>query len=119
MKPNPAGSAQNPPKECIAKRFDLHIHCEYQTFGVRGEGILWDISLTGARLENASRPVESGTRLHLEVSFFPGSVPVAISAEVVRSTATGFAVRFVHLEERLKRLLQVALPKAASFAEKV
>ena len=106
--------AENP----IQPRFDLKIHAEYQSTCVRGEGLIWDISETGARIEKASRPVQIGAGLHLEMSLSPGSVPITLSATVVRNTASGFAVRFIHVSERLGKLLAVGLPRAAEFAQK-
>lgn len=117
MESKPAAKAQEVSKEGADKRFEVRARVEYQTFSVRGEGLLWDISGSGARIEKASRPMPPGRKLHLELPFFPDSAPVVLSAEVVRTTASGFAVKFLHLNDRLKKLLEVVLPQAVAFRE--
>ena len=76
------------------------------------------MSKSGARLEQTSEPVKPDTSLTLELCFFPGAAPVVLSAEVVRKTPGGFAVRFVNVNDRNQSLLRVILPKAAKLAQK-
>jgi hypothetical protein len=83
---------------------------EYTSGSVRGQGTIWDISASGARIEDASVPVEQGATLGLRSSFFPGSFEVELKADVVRYTETGFAVKFVELGEPQVEFLRRILP---------
>ncbi len=101
----------------LEQRFDLRMPIDYESCGTQSKGLLWDISTTGARIEETSQP-ELGTEIKLTLAFFPGATPVALRAEVVRHTESGFAAKFHHLDQRTRKLLSVALPRAAAFAAK-
>jgi hypothetical protein len=87
---------------------------EYTNGSVRGEGTVWDISASGARIENASEPVSQGTTLGLRSSYYPGSFGVELKGDVVRHTETGFAVQFVQLGSPQVDLLRRILPAGAT-----
>ncbi len=97
----------------IARRFDLRVPVEYEGSEAQGDGMTWDISVTGARIENASAPVERSAKVEIRSSFFPGSFEIELTAVVVRVTETGFAVRFVDLGPRQRELLSAVLPNTA------
>jgi hypothetical protein len=71
---------------------------------------VWNVSTSGARIENALPPVGPGTRVWLRFSFYVGSFATEVAAEVVRRTETGFAVRFCELGPSQYELLRKALP---------
>lgn len=97
----------------VAPRYDLRAPVEYSFSDLRGEGVVWNISSSGARIDLAYPPVASGTRLRLRFSFYPGSFETELPAEVVRRTETGFAVRFESLDEKQAKVLRLALPPLA------
>ena len=92
----------------------LRAPTEYRNDAVHGNGTIWDISASGARIENASAAVDHGATLALRASFFPGSFDVEVRGDVVRHTDNGFAVRFVELGAVQKELLRRVLPRPAS-----
>jgi hypothetical protein len=75
-------------------------------------GTLADISITGARIEEASLRFNPGTRLRAMFSLIEGCVPVKVAAQVVRETETGFAIEFIRPEPRLKRVIHAAISRA-------
>ena len=83
---------------------------QYRCGDELGDGTLWNISLTGARLEAASLHVEPGAKLWLRLSLFPGSFEVELLARVVRRTPRGFALSFESLGPEQRAMLQRALP---------
>jgi hypothetical protein len=87
---------------------------EYRNDAVHGHGTIWDISASGARIENASEPVDQGATLGLRSSFFPGSFDVELTGDVVRHTESGFAVQFVELGAPQIEFLRRVLPSAAA-----
>jgi hypothetical protein len=94
-----------------APRFDLRVPVLYKGARGRGEGIIWDISATGLRVEVASASLKPGMHVHLKFSYSDHSEPVIAAAEVVRATDTGFAVRFVNMSSTLQDQLRAALPR--------
>jgi hypothetical protein len=102
------------PERRAAPRVRLVAPAEYTNGSTRGEGTIWDISASGARVENASVPVREGTTLGLRSSFFPGSFDVVLQGDVVRHTETGFAVQFVELGRTQVEFLRRILPAFAA-----
>ena len=112
MEPRSTSGGSGPHDRRVARRFDLRVPVEYQSTTVNGQGTVWNISASGARIENASAFMESGARLGLRASFYPGSFDVVLTGDVVRHTEGGFAVQFVALGPAQKGLLRKALPEA-------
>ena len=96
-----------------AHRFLPRVPVEYENGGP-GSGILWNISESGARIEEVSRLVAPGTTLTLRFSFFVGSFDVPLRGETVRRTDSGFAVRFIGVSEPQLDMLRRALPGATT-----
>ncbi len=96
-----------------APRFDLRVPIKYQSRGDRGNGIIWDISSSGARIELATVGVVPGSTVRMSFSYLPTAPPVLTSAQVVRYTQGGFAVQFVNMGRQTHQLLEDALPNAA------
>ncbi len=71
-----------------------------------GQGMLANVSYSGALVEPASESIELGTRLVLRCSLFVGSFDIELAGEIVRNTDGGFAVRFVDLGPRQMDLLR-------------
>ena len=96
-----------------APRFDVRGPVEYRFDDNRGEGLVWNVSTSGARIDLACPPVACGTRIRCRFSFYPGSFDTEVAARVVRRTETGFAVQFCDLGPRQKGMLRTALPATA------
>ena len=102
----------------VAPRYKLCVPVEYRWIdgkGVledfHGDGILWNVSTSGARIEHPSIPVTPGTELGIRFSFFTGSSATEVPSEAVRQTEEGgFAVRFAELTPEHARMLNRALP---------
>lgn len=98
------------PERRPAPRFDLRAPVEFRANGQHGNGVIWNISLSGARIERASLTLTPGSPVWLRPSFYPGSSQVELPSRVIRPTDTGFAVQFAELGEPEQRLLRLALP---------
>ncbi len=91
-------------------RFDLRVPVNYRTPRKTGHGTIWDVSTSGARVEGASLLPRTGTRVRLRFSYASNEAPLLASAEVVRRTESGFAVRFLGLGENMTSRLDARLP---------
>lgn len=99
------------PERRVARRYDIRVPVEYgQNQAVHGSGTTWNLSVSGVRIQHASRQVEVGGLLALRFSFFPGSFETPLPGSVVRHTEDGFAVQFDVLDATQIRLLSRALP---------
>ena len=72
---------------------------------VSGGGMILDISAGGAGIEDATERLEPGTEVELYFLQPKTSRRLRATAEVVRKSKTGFAVRFVRIERELERLV--------------
>jgi hypothetical protein len=100
-------------------RLDLRFQVQFAGHRLSGAGVVINISEGGALIGSAEPRVPLGKRIRLRFAFFEDSLPVDIPGKVVRETPEGFAVQFSGLDERLKRLLSVALLKARHRLEKL
>lgn len=96
-----------------APRVRLRAPVEYRGRRAQGTGTIWDISASGARLENVSTCLDEGETARMRASFFLGSFDVELKGSVVRHTETGFAVQFLELGTDQVGLLRSILPEAA------
>ncbi len=80
-----------------ARRYNLQLPIEYRLHDLCGAGLIANISMSGVLIEHVSDPIETGSRVGLRVSAYPGSFGSELSAEVVRETEDGFAVHFLDL----------------------
>ena len=72
---------------------------EYRTISGSGTGTVYDISMSGVRVEEASTPLKDGDTVWLRCSFFIGSYSVELIGRVARQTSPGlFALQFLELE---------------------
>ncbi len=83
----------------------------YFSFGrIEGVGVLRDVSATGARIA-ATRRLPPG--LAIEMYFVVDATRrLRASAEVVRTTASGFVARFLEVEPDLERLIAEAAARS-------
>ena len=94
-----------PTEKPAATRYDLSGPVEFRHNDQVGTGTVWNVSASGALVERASIPVDSGSPLRMRFSYYPGSFEIEVPSEVVRTTPTGFAVRFIDLDASSRRLL--------------
>jgi hypothetical protein len=81
-----------------------------------GRAYARNISTTGALLEEAEPLLVAGGRIRLRFSLFPDSLPIEVTAEVVRETQHGFAVRFTEMDPRFRGVLRMAVTRAIATA---
>jgi hypothetical protein len=93
-----------------APRFSLRAPASYRCDDLEGVGEVQNISSSGMLLERCSAPAREGLTVWLRASYFPGSTEVPIESKVVRTTDSGFAVRFVNLTPTVARLIGHILP---------
>ena len=103
-----------PTDKPAATRYELTGPVEFRCDDQVGTGTVWNVSASGALVERASIVVESGTPLRMRLSYYPGSFEIELPSEVVRTTPTGFAVRFSHLDAPSRRLLSRVLFRCES-----
>ena len=84
----------------------------FRTDDEQGSGTLRDISMSGARVDEASMQPKPGVRVRLEFAPRPDCLPVEVLAHVVRECGSGFAVEFSALDPRMKRLLRSLVERA-------
>ncbi len=84
----------------------------YQSDEVEGQGLVTNLSQTGARVERCSEPLEPGAKLVLRLKPAGGFKTVAVDAEVVRTTEEGFALRFSEASQDASRLLTEVIEAA-------
>ncbi len=94
-----------------AKRFEMRIPVQFKGGPERGEGIIWDMSMTGARIEVATAPMRPGTPINMKIWYASEAAPVFAAARVVRATQTGFAVRFTRMSNSLRQQLITSPPR--------
>ena len=103
-----------PSDKPVAARYELSGPVEFRCDDQIGTGTVWNVSASGALVERASIVVESGTPLRMRLSYYPGSFEIELPSEVVRTTPTGFAVRFTDLNASSRRLLARVLFRCES-----
>ena len=88
-----------------APRIQLLSHAFYWADRVEGRGELHDVSMTGARIEEASTPMKPGTKLRVTFGLNECGTAIQLWADVVRETETGFAVQFLEMDRLLREWL--------------
>ena len=97
----------------VAPRFSVQVPTEYENSHM-GSGVTENVSLSGVRIEHASRFMAIQTEIRLRFSFFVGSFGTVFRGTVVRHTGNGFAVQFGDMDEVqlvvLRRSLRLSPP---------
>ncbi len=96
----------------IEPRYQGRYKVVFRTHEEQGSGTLHDISMSGARVDEASMQPKPGARLRLEFAPRADCLPVEVLAHVVRECGSGFAVEFSALDPRMKRLLRSIVERA-------
>jgi hypothetical protein len=84
----------------------------YLAGALSGRGVLYDLSMAGARIDRVSQRMAPGSQIYLAFAEPQSCRTAQIAAEVVRETDTGFAVVFAGLGRRARRLLTLAISRA-------
>ncbi len=97
----------------VAPRFSVQVLTEYED-SYMGSGLTENVSLSGVRIEHASRSIPIQTEIRLRFSFFIGSFDTEFQGTVIRHTGDGFAVQFGDMDEAqlvvLRRSLRASPP---------
>jgi len=100
----------DPERSQPAQRFSLRAPASYRDDQIEGTGEIQNISRSGLLLERCSARAREGSTVWLRASYFPGSIEVPIESTVVRTTQSGFAVRFVNVTPTVSKLIGHILP---------
>ena len=96
-----------------AERYEIRTTVEFRCAILTGKGFMFDVSLSGARIEEVERRPLVGEQLRIVLPFGSPDKPYWLAAEVARHTPTGgFAVRFLNLDMRALGILRRLLPRA-------
>ncbi len=88
-----------------APRLSIQAPTEYENSHM-GSGFTKNVSLSGVRIEHASRSIAIQTEIRLRFSFFTGSFDTIFQGTVVRHTEGGFAVQFGDMGEAQLQMLR-------------
>ena len=103
----------------VVERYLALLPVKFHDGALAGYGTVMDISLTGARIEEATHRPLPGKRMKILLCLDQAREPVELSAEVVRYTGNeGFAVRFPDLDARVLRVLKVILSRIEELSQK-
>jgi len=103
--PAEAQPLEAPDERRVEPRVERFGWARYAAGELEGEGLVVDLSITGARMRNCSLPLEPGAKLALRLKPSGGFPTLPIAAEVARTTRDGFAVHFVDLDRRVRERL--------------
>jgi hypothetical protein len=84
-----------PEKPQPARRFHLRIPVKYESEEQSGEGMLVDLSSSGALIEATNVPLNFGALVDIGYTLESEEKPTELYGKVVRETDSGFAVEFV------------------------
>lgn len=92
-----AENSSDPPREepRPARRFQLRIPVKYESEGQSGDGMLVDLSSSGALIEATNVPLSFGAMVDIGYTLESDEKPTELYGKVVRETDSGFAVEFV------------------------
>jgi hypothetical protein len=93
-----------------ATRFALRAPVIWGSNGQEGTGEVQNISSSGMLIERSSVFAKPGWRVWVRTSYFPGSTEVPIPSVVVRTTETGFAVRYAEPSSAVQDVIGHILP---------
>jgi hypothetical protein len=102
MESAPKGAPPPRAERRAAPRVRLLTHAYFSAGHREGSGIAFDLSITGARIEEATVRPQTGEAIELVVALGDDDAPLEASGTVVRQTASGFAVQFREVDPRLK-----------------
>ena len=112
-----SGRADLPVQRRDAPRFEARIPVGYSGGRLEGQGIISNLSSSGAALSEITTPVPNGLKLNLEFGALSGLPWFSLRSEVVRQTEDGFAVRFLEPDSEKRRLLGPVLDAIAERAK--
>ncbi len=112
-----SGRADLPVERRDAPRFQARIPVGYSGARLEGQGIISNLSNSGAALSEITTPVPNGLKLNLEFGALSGLPSISLWAEVVRQTEDGFVLRFLETDTENWQLLGSLLELIAERAK--
>jgi c-di-GMP-binding flagellar brake protein YcgR len=79
---------------------------------VEGRGVLYDLSIGGARIDEAAPQMPAGTEIGLTFALREDDSPIQIRGEVVRETPDGFGVKFTEVNEQLREWIELIISES-------
>jgi hypothetical protein len=113
----PAGDAalrEGDPEQRRAPRVEKLGWARYESGEVAGQGLVTNLSQSGALVERCSAPLLAGAKVVLRLKPAGGHPSVELEAEVVRATRDSFALRFTAVGEEAASLLAEMLAPGAA-----
>ncbi len=107
----PAGSSGA--ERRAAPRVSVAFNVRFSAGRIEGIGSIRELSLNGAYIAASPPHPRPGTAVSLFFTVGEESAPVEISADVVRHSPAGFAVRFARPDQRLQAVMIAVLPGLA------
>jgi hypothetical protein len=95
-----------------APRVQVQFSCEFYGRKIQGNGLVRNISTSGALIEDAEPLLISGTQIRMRFALGSDTVPVELTAEVARETEGGFAVRFDSMDARVRAVMHKLISRA-------
>ena len=113
-----AGSGEpGGPERRMSLRVDKYGWARFVVGEIEGEGLVTNLSHSGALVERASESLSQGTKLTLRLKVSGGFETLQLDAEVEREGAGSFAVRFLQLDAAALALLSEAIRLASEREE--
>ncbi len=100
-----------------AARVDVCFEIDFSGRAVTGSGVVRNISSSGALIADADPALKMDTEVKLQFSLFEDSLPISVRGVVRRETPDGFAVQFIEMNPRTRKVLRTSIAKALSRAQ--
>jgi hypothetical protein len=105
---------KNPQAHRESQRFSVQCPVSFHSGESQGSGTLAEISIKGARIDDAVPCPEPGTTVLLLFAPLEGFFPIQLTAKVVRKSDNSFSVVFMNQQPRLAQWLELKGAQAAS-----
>ncbi|MFQ5513567.1 MAG: PilZ domain-containing protein [Myxococcota bacterium] len=95
-----------------APRVEVHFETQYEERLLKGQGVVRNISASGALIDDADPRLPVGSEVSLSFSLQPDTLPLRIRGSVVRETERGFGVTFLAMDARTRKVLKASIHRA-------
>ena len=100
-----------------APRAEVCFEIDFSGRAVTGSGVVRNISSSGALIADVDPPLKMDSEVKLQFSLFEDSLPITVRGVVRRETPDGFAVQFIEMNPRTRKILKTSIAKALSRAQ--
>lgn len=112
---HPEGEPANGgPEQRRAPRVERLGWARYESGESEGQGLLTNLSATGALVERCPHALVPGAKLTLRLKPAGGHPSVSLEAEVVRTTPDSLALRFTSVDDEARAVIDEALSARSS-----